>query len=396
MAHLLRPSSSSPRPQIIHLFENTSSPERADPDLQPHILPQLLLARPHLWDVQHSVMEALLDHLRPGSAHSDNESQPNQTQAIGLCCIFKYTLLYILVVLERSEGDVLSRLTADSSLVGESLLAVSAINTDALGHMLFRILPRGGIEVDASRYGTVRFENIGFGYPSQKGVQILDNFNLEVGVGESVAIVGKSGGGKSSIQSLLLRYYGPVRVKMTFDGQGGIYIREFNPSSWRSIISIIPQASAPHSFTESSLSDNEKEPFVQMVKEAKALHAKMYLNYKIDPPFAGVYRVGKQDETIESLNVKQGQCLLLHIATANMNVNKDPWPAYTVCNSAIPGDDFNGGNEALNPRALQQDGQTFGLCYPPSAVETAISRGKDDEGKSAIEMDQTYSCGTHQ
>ncbi|KAG2124640.1 hypothetical protein DEU56DRAFT_916990 [Suillus clintonianus] len=245
--------------------------------------------------------------------------------------------------------------------------------------MLFRILPRGGIEVDASRYGTVRFENIGFGYPSQKGVQILDNFNLEVGVGESVAIVGKSGGGKSSIQSLLLR----------------IYIREFNPSSWRSIISIIPQASAPHSFTESSLSDNEKEPFVQMVKEAKALHAKMYLNYKIDPPFAGVYRVGKQDETIESLNVKQGQCLLLHIATANMNTKTHGQHTQSVT-GAIPGDDFNSGNEALNPRALQQDGQTFGLCYPPSAVETAISRGKDDKGKSAIEMDQTYSCGTHQ
>ncbi|KAG2153205.1 P-loop containing nucleoside triphosphate hydrolase protein [Suillus clintonianus] len=100
------------------------------------------------------------------------------------------------------------------------------------------IPPRGGIEVDASRYGTVRFENIGFEYPSRKGVQILDDFNLEVGVGESVAIVGKSGGGKSSIQSLLLRYYDPVRGKVTFDGQD---IREFNPSSWRSIIGIVPQ-----------------------------------------------------------------------------------------------------------------------------------------------------------
>ncbi|KAG2134085.1 class II aaRS and biotin synthetase [Suillus clintonianus] len=51
------------------------SAQRADPDLQPHILPQLLLARPDSWDVQHRVVEALLDHLRPGSAHRDNESQ---------------------------------------------------------------------------------------------------------------------------------------------------------------------------------------------------------------------------------------------------------------------------------------------------------------------------------
>lgn len=100
------------------------------------------------------------------------------------------------------------------------------------------IPPHGGVEVDPSRYGTVRFENIGFEYPSRKGVQILDDFNLEIGVGESVAIVGRSGGGKSSVQSLLLRYYDPVRGKVTFDGQD---IREFNPSSWRSMIGIVPQ-----------------------------------------------------------------------------------------------------------------------------------------------------------
>ncbi|KAG1760116.1 P-loop containing nucleoside triphosphate hydrolase protein [Suillus occidentalis] len=103
------------------------------------------------------------------------------------------------------------------------------------------IPPHGGIEVDPSRYGTVRFQNIGFEYPSRRGVQILDDFNLEIGVGESVAIVGRSGGGKSSVQSLLLRYYDPVRGKVTFDGQD---IREFNPSSWRSMIGIVPQATA--------------------------------------------------------------------------------------------------------------------------------------------------------
>lgn len=42
----------------------------------------------------------------------------------------------------------------------------------------------------------------------------------------------------------------------------------------------------------------------------------------IDPPFAGVYRVAKQDETIESLNLKQGQRLFLHVASANMNVSQ--------------------------------------------------------------------------
>lgn len=97
------------------------------------------------------------------------------------------------------------------------------------------IAPNQGIDVDPSRRGVIRFENVGFEYPSRKGVQILDDFNLEIGVGENVALVyvivrvcghaltksrGKSGGGKSSVQSLLLRYYDPVRGKVTFDGQG--------------------------------------------------------------------------------------------------------------------------------------------------------------------------------
>ncbi|KAF5343878.1 hypothetical protein D9757_014109 [Collybiopsis confluens] len=57
-------------------------------------------------------------------------------------------------------------------------------------------------------------------------------------VGESVAIVGTSGSGKSSIQSLLLRYYDPVRGKVIFDGQD---IREFRVDTWRNAIGLVPQ-----------------------------------------------------------------------------------------------------------------------------------------------------------
>jgi putative ABC transport system ATP-binding protein len=100
------------------------------------------------------------------------------------------------------------------------------------------IPPDAGVDVPADRRGTVRFENIGFEYPSRRNVSILDEFNLDVKVGESVALVGQSGGGKSSVHSLLLRYYDPVRGKVTFDGQD---IREFKVSSWRNIIGIVPQ-----------------------------------------------------------------------------------------------------------------------------------------------------------
>lgn len=98
--------------------------------------------------------------------------------------------------------------------------------------------PDAGVPVDPARRGPIRFENVCFQYPSRKEVTVLKNLNLEINPGESVALVGGSGSGKSSINALLLRYYDPTKGKVTYDGQD---IREFNPASWRSIIGVVPQ-----------------------------------------------------------------------------------------------------------------------------------------------------------
>jgi len=100
------------------------------------------------------------------------------------------------------------------------------------------IRPGVGVALDPKRTGPLRFENIMFSYPTRNGVNVLEDFNLEVKVGENVAIVGRSGGGKSSVHSLLLRYYDPVRGKITYDGCD---IRELTPESWRNIIGVVPQ-----------------------------------------------------------------------------------------------------------------------------------------------------------
>jgi len=113
------------------------------------------------------------------------------------------------------------------------------------GTRVFEVLDREpliplstGIELPPDRRGTIGFEHVHFEYPTRKDVKILKDFTLDINVGETVAIVGESGGGKSSIHALLLRYYDPNHGRITFDGQD---IREFSASSWRRIIGVVPQ-----------------------------------------------------------------------------------------------------------------------------------------------------------
>ncbi|GAA4452746.1 ABC transporter ATP-binding protein [Nibrella saemangeumensis] len=69
-------------------------------------------------------------------------------------------------------------------------------------------------------FGQVQFENVDFGYGLQnEGKRTLRNINLTVPAGQTVAIVGPTGAGKSSLISLLSRFYDPWKGRITLDGQ---------------------------------------------------------------------------------------------------------------------------------------------------------------------------------
>ena len=51
------------------------------------------------------------------------------------------------------------------------------------------IQPGEGVVLDPTRFGPIRFENVTFSYPTRRGVNVLEDFNLEVNVGDNVAIV---------------------------------------------------------------------------------------------------------------------------------------------------------------------------------------------------------------
>lgn len=67
--------------------------------------------------------------------------------------------------------------------------------------------------------GEIRFENVTFSYPSRPDQIILRDFNLVLMPGQTVALVGASGSGKSTVASLLERFYEPSEGKITLDNQ---------------------------------------------------------------------------------------------------------------------------------------------------------------------------------
>ena len=76
----------------------------------------------------------------------------------------------------------------------------------------------GGSVTEGSDSGSVRFENVCFKYPGAAGSNVLDNISFEVKKGETVAIIGATGSGKSSLVNLIPRFYDTVSGTVYVDG----------------------------------------------------------------------------------------------------------------------------------------------------------------------------------
>lgn len=91
--------------------------------------------------------------------------------------------------------------------------------------------------VSISLQGNIRFENVDFIY-GHTGIHALKNFNLDIKKGEKVAIVGRTGSGKSTVAQLLLRMYDTTKGKIELDG---INIQQVGLGALREQISFVPQ-----------------------------------------------------------------------------------------------------------------------------------------------------------
>jgi ATP-binding cassette subfamily B protein len=89
--------------------------------------------------------------------------------------------------------------------------------------------------------GEVTFENVCFHYPSRPDRYALDHLNLKIGLGESVALVGPSGAGKTTVFQLLMRFYRPDSGRILIDG---VESEQLGGRELRKYMAVVPQEPA--------------------------------------------------------------------------------------------------------------------------------------------------------
>ncbi|KAL7136709.1 hypothetical protein ABFS83_10G048600 [Erythranthe nasuta] len=97
-----------------------------------------------------------------------------------------------------------------------------------------------GLELETIT-GQLNLQNIDFSYPSRPDIQILNNFSLSVPAGKTIALVGSSGSGKSTVVSLIERFYDPASGQVMLDGHD---IKTFKLKWLRQQIGLVSQEPA--------------------------------------------------------------------------------------------------------------------------------------------------------
>uniref|UniRef100_A0A667G407 ATP binding cassette subfamily B member 4 n=1 Tax=Lynx canadensis TaxID=61383 RepID=A0A667G407_LYNCA len=177
--------------------------------------------------------------------------------------------------------------------------------------------------------GNLEFKNVHFSYPSRKEVKILKGLNLKVQSGQTVALVGNSGCGKSTTVQLIQRLYDPDEGTINIDGQD---IRTFNVRYLREIIGVVSQEPVLFSTT---IAENIRygrgnvtmDEIKKAVKEANAYEFIMKLPQKFETLVGerGAQLSGGQKQRIAIARalVRNPKILLLDEATSALDTESE-------------------------------------------------------------------------
>ncbi|KAG6109058.1 hypothetical protein E4U13_006119 [Claviceps humidiphila] len=147
-----------------------------------------------------------------------------------------------------SLGDLTSFMMY-TAFAGSSLFGLSGFYSELMkgvgaASRLFELQDRRpgihqtvGAQVKSAQ-GPIKFQGVSFAYPTRPAVKIFNGLDFEIPSGSNVCVVGPSGGGKSTVASLLLRFYNPISGSITING---VDISTMNVKSLRRRVGMVSQ-----------------------------------------------------------------------------------------------------------------------------------------------------------
>jgi len=164
---------------------------------------------------------------------------------VGIFTASRVACYAALQAINRKVGSPEKEIYEDEPKDEEDSWEESDIESAVSTKKLLAILPEYDIDSSSAEglrphnvRGAITFKDIGFHYPTRPTENILDSFNLEIEAGKTVALVGASGGGKSTTVALLERFYDPQSGSVSLDG---IDIRDINVHYLRNLIGYVGQ-----------------------------------------------------------------------------------------------------------------------------------------------------------
>ncbi|XP_023743738.1 ABC transporter B family member 15 [Lactuca sativa] len=177
--------------------------------------------------------------------------------------------------------------------------------------------------------GEVEFKNVKFAYPSRPESVIFKDFNLKVPAGKTVALVGGSGSGKSTVIALLQRFYDPQGGEICVDG---VSIDKLQIKWLRSQMGLVSQEPAlfATSIKENILFGKEDASMDEVIEAAKASNAHNFITqlpqtYDTQVGERGVQMSGGQKQRIAIARaiIKSPRILLLDEATSALDTESE-------------------------------------------------------------------------
>jgi subfamily B ATP-binding cassette protein MsbA len=279
------------------------------------------------------------------------------------------TFLYVLVRLQNRIGSFNSFRTE----MAVNLAALDSV-TEALRQDNKPYLTQGK-EIFAGLRDGIRFENVTFAYDSS-GPEVIKGATFEAPKGKTVALIGSSGTGKTTLVDLLLRFYDPQSGRILIDGQD---LRALDLASWRRAIGMVSQnifvfnASVADNIRYGKLQASGKE----VIEAAKAAFAHEFI---LELPDGYNTLIGDRGSRLSG-----GQCQRIAIARAILRN-----PEILILDEATSALDTE--SEKLLQKAIN------GLCEERTVLIVAhrLSTVENADLLVVIEEGRIVECGTHE